>query len=83
MHSLFWDVVICKTPNTCSCFSSLTESTVFIPRASFGIDENIGELLIPVHRSGDVSEELMVVCHTLQGTTAPPPEGTRKQSEGD
>ncbi|XP_076130115.1 FRAS1-related extracellular matrix protein 2a isoform X2 [Alosa pseudoharengus] len=44
------------------------ESTVFIPQATFAIEEDVGELLIPVRRSGDVSEELMVVCHTLQGT---------------
>ncbi|KAL2094306.1 hypothetical protein ACEWY4_009025 [Coilia grayii] len=44
------------------------ESRVFIPQGSFTTEEDIGELLIPVRRSGDVSEELMVVCHTLQGT---------------
>ncbi|KTF93533.1 hypothetical protein cypCar_00016597, partial [Cyprinus carpio] len=46
----------------------LTESTVFFPQASFAVEEDIGELLIPVHRRGDVSEELMVVCHTQQGS---------------
>lgn len=61
------------------CSSSPTESTVFIPQATFAIEEDVGELLIPVRRSGDVSEELMVVCHTLQGTTAPPPEATAQQ----
>uniref|UniRef100_A0A8C2JSQ5 FRAS1 related extracellular matrix 2a n=1 Tax=Cyprinus carpio TaxID=7962 RepID=A0A8C2JSQ5_CYPCA len=44
------------------------ESTVFFPQASFAVEEDIGELLIPVHRRGDVSEELMVVCHTKQGS---------------
>lgn len=45
----------------------LTESSVFFPQASFAVEEDIGELLIPVHRRGDVSEELMVVCYTQQG----------------
>ncbi|XP_059401005.1 FRAS1-related extracellular matrix protein 2-like [Carassius carassius] len=44
------------------------ESTVFFPQASFAVEEDFRELLIPVHRRGDVSEELMVVCHTQQGS---------------
>ncbi|KAM8975891.1 FRAS1-related extracellular matrix protein 2 [Pelodytes ibericus] len=46
------------------------ESTVFIPQSVYRIEEDIGELLIPVRRSGDVEEELMVICYTHQGTAS-------------
>lgn len=49
------------------CLFLQTESIVFIPEDEFRIEEDIGELLVLVRRSGDASQELMVVCYTHQG----------------
>ncbi|VTJ65579.1 Hypothetical predicted protein [Marmota monax] len=44
------------------------ESTVFIPQSEYSIEEDVGELFIPIRRTGDVSQEFMVICYTQQGT---------------
>ncbi|PVD34550.1 hypothetical protein C0Q70_05825 [Pomacea canaliculata] len=44
------------------------ESAVFFPDKEYRVAEDIGEILIPVHRTGDLSDETMVICSTVQGT---------------
>ncbi|XP_026776488.3 FRAS1-related extracellular matrix protein 2-like [Pangasianodon hypophthalmus] len=44
------------------------ESTVFFSQSELKVEEDVGELLIPVHRRGDISQELMVTCYTQQGS---------------
>lgn len=66
--SSFFFFTLLWLPTLCSFFlSSQTESTVFFPEQIHSVEEDVGELFIPVHRSGDISQELMVVCYTQQG----------------
>uniref|UniRef100_A0A8C5C0N3 FRAS1 related extracellular matrix 2a n=1 Tax=Gadus morhua TaxID=8049 RepID=A0A8C5C0N3_GADMO len=46
------------------------ESTAFIPDQVYTVEEDMGELFIPVHRSGDASQELLVACYTQQGSAS-------------
>ncbi|XP_072552171.1 FRAS1-related extracellular matrix protein 2-like [Salminus brasiliensis] len=44
------------------------ECTVFFAQVELKVEEDVGELLIPVQRRGDISQELMVTCYTQQGS---------------
>ena len=45
-----------------------TESTVFFSEIEYRVDEKVGQLQIPIYRTGDLSKELTVICYTEQGT---------------
>lgn len=40
---------------------------MFFPDQEYRVAEDIGEVLIPVLRTGDLSDETMVICSTVQG----------------
>ncbi|XP_013413797.1 FRAS1-related extracellular matrix protein 2-like [Lingula anatina] len=42
------------------------ESTVFFPESQYTVEEDIGIIKVPIKRTGDISDELMVICSTVQ-----------------
>ncbi|XP_077403528.1 FRAS1-related extracellular matrix protein 2-like [Vanacampus margaritifer] len=58
------------------------ESSVFFPEPALSVEEDVGHLSVPVHRSGDISEELTVLCYTQQGSArGAAPTGVRSHSD--
>ena len=45
----------------------MTESIVFFPKVLYSVEEKVSKLEIPVYRTGDLSDELMVICYTAGG----------------
>lgn len=45
----------------------ISESFISIPNPEYRIAEDIGELMIPIKRAGDLMDEFMVVCCTKSG----------------
>ena len=40
---------------------------MFFPKSEFQVDEKVGQLQIPIYRTGDLSQELTVICYTQEG----------------
>lgn len=51
------------------------ESTVFFPEAEMSVAENASQIEIAIHRTGDLSQELGVICSTREGTARGTPPG--------
>lgn len=43
------------------------ESVIRIPAAEYRVTEGVGEVSVPLHRTGDLMDEFMVVCFTKSG----------------
>lgn len=48
----------------CHC---IAESVVYFEEAVYRIEEGVSRLEVPVHRGGDLSQDLEVICYTRDG----------------
>ncbi|XP_060554877.1 FRAS1-related extracellular matrix protein 2-like isoform X2 [Ruditapes philippinarum] len=58
------------------------ESTVFFPEVLYSVEEKTSKLEIPIFRTGDLSDEFMVICYTAEGTArGTPPNKVQSYSD--